>query len=117
MCKNIMFLKVVLIMSHTCDKMHEEIYLHIKAKQFLYTPWWRLGGEVVLLLLILDLRVIWGVSDQLHALAALCPGERTPGTHYTGGWVGRRAGLDTELEEISLACAGDRTPIARSSSP
>jgi hypothetical protein len=24
------------------------------------------------------------------------PGERTPGTHYTGGWVGPRAGLDTE---------------------
>jgi hypothetical protein len=55
-----MFLQVILIMSHTCDKMREAIYLHIKAKQFLYTPWWRLGGEVVLLLLILDLRVIWG---------------------------------------------------------
>jgi hypothetical protein len=24
------------------------------------------------------------------------PGERTPGTHCTGGWVGPRAGLDTE---------------------
>jgi hypothetical protein len=24
------------------------------------------------------------------------PGERTPGTHCTGGWVGSRAGLDTE---------------------
>jgi hypothetical protein len=24
------------------------------------------------------------------------PGERTPCTHCTGGWVGRRAGLDTE---------------------
>jgi hypothetical protein len=23
-------------------------------------------------------------------------GERTPGTHWTGGWVGPRAGLDTE---------------------
>jgi hypothetical protein len=37
-----------------------------------------------------------GVSDQRHAPAALCPGERTPGTHCTGGWVGPRAGLDTE---------------------
>jgi hypothetical protein len=27
---------------------------------------------------------------------ALPPGERTPGTHCTGGWVGPRAGLDTE---------------------
>jgi hypothetical protein len=24
------------------------------------------------------------------------PGERTPGTHFTGGWVGPRAGLDAE---------------------
>jgi hypothetical protein len=24
------------------------------------------------------------------------PGERTPGTHWTGGWVGPRASLDTE---------------------
>jgi hypothetical protein len=28
--------------------------------------------------------------------SALRPGERTPGTHWTGGWVGLRAGLDTE---------------------
>jgi hypothetical protein len=27
---------------------------------------------------------------------AFTPGERTPGTHCTGGWVGPRAGLDTE---------------------
>jgi hypothetical protein len=38
-----------------------------------------------------------GVSGQRHAPAALCPGERTPGTHWAGGWVGRRAGLDTEV--------------------
>jgi hypothetical protein len=24
------------------------------------------------------------------------PGERTPGTHWTGGWAGPRAGLNTE---------------------
>jgi hypothetical protein len=33
-----------------------------------------------------------GVSGQRHAPAALCPGERTPGTHFTGGWVGLRRG-------------------------
>jgi hypothetical protein len=27
---------------------------------------------------------------------AFTPGERTPGTYCTGGWVGHRAGLDTE---------------------
>ena len=34
-----------------------------------------------------------GVSRQQHAPAALYPRER-PGTHFTGGWVGRRTGLD-----------------------
>jgi hypothetical protein len=38
-----------------------------------------------------------GVSGQRHVPAALCPGERTHGTHCTGGWVGLRAGLDTEV--------------------
>jgi hypothetical protein len=38
-----------------------------------------------------------GVIGQHHAPTALCPGERTPGTHCTGGWVGLRAGLDTEV--------------------
>jgi hypothetical protein len=33
------------------------------------------------------------VSGQQHAPAALYPWER-PSTHFTGGWVGPRAGLD-----------------------
>jgi hypothetical protein len=37
-----------------------------------------------------------GVSGQRHAPAALYPLEITPGTHWTGGWVGPRAGLDTD---------------------
>jgi hypothetical protein len=39
---------------------------------------------------------LYGGSGQCHAPAALCPWKRTPGTHWTGGWVGLRAGLDTE---------------------
>jgi hypothetical protein len=38
-----------------------------------------------------------GVSGQRHAPAALYSREKTPGTHWTGGWVGPRAGLDTEV--------------------
>jgi hypothetical protein len=34
-----------------------------------------------------------GVRDKQHAPAALYPRER-PATHFTGGWVGPRAGLD-----------------------
>jgi hypothetical protein len=58
-----------------------------------------------------------GVSGQRHAPAALYTRRKNPGTHCTGGWVGPRAGLDTEIEEKSLASAGDLTSIARSSSP
>jgi hypothetical protein len=34
-----------------------------------------------------------GVSSQQQAPAALYPQERA-GTHFTGGWVGPRAGID-----------------------
>jgi hypothetical protein len=34
------------------------------------------------------------VCDQLHDSDALLLGERTPGTHSIGGWVGPRADLD-----------------------
>jgi hypothetical protein len=44
---------------------------------------------------------------QRHAPAALCPGERTPGTNCTGGWVGPRAGLNTEVRrKILCPCRG-----------
>jgi hypothetical protein len=46
-------------------------------------------------------------SGQRHALAALYPGERTPGTHWTGGWVGPRAGLYAGAKRKSLCpCQG-----------
>jgi hypothetical protein len=56
-----------------------------------------------------------GVSGQRHAPAAYYSRERTPGTHCTGGWVGPRAGLDTEARaKILLPSAGDLTPIVQS---
>jgi hypothetical protein len=58
-----------------------------------------------------------GVSGQRHASAALWPAERTHGTHCTRGWVGLRAGLDTDVRGKSFVPAGNRTPITRSSSP
>jgi len=48
-----------------------------------------------------------GVSGQRHALAAFCRRERTAGTHWTGGWVGSRDGLDTEARRrILCLCQG-----------
>ena len=46
----------------------------------------------VIALLFHDRGTRTGVSGQQHAPAALYPRER-PGTHFTGGWVGPRAGL------------------------
>jgi hypothetical protein len=43
------------------------------------------------------------------------PGERASGTHWIGGWVDLRAGLD-DVEKI-LDPTGTRTPTPQSSSP
>jgi hypothetical protein len=67
-----------------------------KLKLSHYTPWRRLGGEEVYLLLILDLGTREGWVVSVTPRPRFSPGERTPGTHCTGGWVGLRAGLDTE---------------------
>jgi hypothetical protein len=43
------------------------------------------------------------VSGQLHAPATLLPGKEPPGTHWIGGWVGPRAGLDmVEKRKFSI---------------
>ena len=47
----------------------------------------------VIVLLFHDRGTIRRVSGQQHAPAALYTRER-PGTDFTGGWVGLRAGLD-----------------------
>jgi hypothetical protein len=55
-----------------------------------------------------------GVSSQRHALATLYTLGKDPGTHWTGAWVGLRAGLDTEAGGKFLPFAGDRTPVFQS---
>jgi hypothetical protein len=49
-----------------------------------------------------------GVNGQRHAPAArFIPGEKTPGTHWIGGWVGLRAGLDAGARrKIFFPCPG-----------
>jgi hypothetical protein len=48
-----------------------------------------------------------GVSGQRLAPAVLYPPGKDPGTHCTGGWVGPRAGLDTEATgKIPCPCRG-----------
>jgi hypothetical protein len=46
-------------------------------------------------------------SLTTSALDGVSGKERTPGTHFTGGWVGLRVGLDTEARgEILLPLPG-----------
>jgi hypothetical protein len=52
-----------------------------------------------------------GVSGQHHAPAALTPGEKTPGTHCAGGWVGPRAGLDAEARGKISAVSTSETSV------
>jgi hypothetical protein len=47
-----------------------------------------------------------GVSVQDHAPHRSLTQGKTPGTHFIGGWVGIRAGLDTEARGKSSASAG-----------
>jgi hypothetical protein len=42
------------------------------------------------------------------------PGEKTPGTHWIGAWVGLRVGLDTDDRGKIVVSAGDRTPVIQS---
>jgi len=53
------------------------------------------------------------VRGQRYAPAALYPGER-PGTHFTGGWVGPRAGLDGQKISSPLELELDRPARSQS---
>jgi hypothetical protein len=53
------------------------------------------------------------VSGQLHGLVALPPGERFPDTHWIGGWMGSKAGLDSvKYRKISFLCRESNTGCA-----
>jgi hypothetical protein len=76
-------------------------------------------------LYFLPLRNTYGLANFLLLLLLLpiqglshyrfTPGERVPGTHWIGGWVGPRSGR--RGEEKILDSTGTRTPTSRSSSP
>jgi hypothetical protein len=51
-----------------------------------------------------------GVSGQHHALTL----GKEPGTHWTGGWVGRRSGLEAEAIEKSSAPTVNQTLVVQS---
>jgi hypothetical protein len=52
------------------------------------------------------------VGGQWSALrpCLFTPGEIAPGTHWIGGWLGLRAGLDAVKKKKYLDSVGNRTP-------
>jgi hypothetical protein len=63
-------------------------------------------GEVAVYIHIFLTSALFKVSGQLHAPAALPPGKEPPRTHWIGGWVGPRAGLDDVWKRKFLTLAG-----------
>jgi hypothetical protein len=65
-------------------------------------PWRRQGGEDVQFICIPDHGTRWEWVVSVTPRPGFIPGERTRGTHWFGGWVDLRAGLDTEAREKIL---------------
>jgi hypothetical protein len=69
-----------------------------------------MGWEKVYLLFILNLDTRWGWVVSITPRPRFTPGERTVGTHWIGGWVGSRAGLDAEARrKILCPCRRSNT--------
>jgi hypothetical protein len=57
------------------------------------------GGVDIWIHIILT-SALAGMSGQVHAPAALPPGERTSGTHWIGGWVDPSQSLHRTLSRL-----------------
>jgi len=75
------------------NKFEKLVHLNVTVKWSRYRPGVAQRVGRVIALLIHDRGTRRAVSGQQHASAALYPRER-PRTHFTGGWVDPRSGLD-----------------------
>jgi hypothetical protein len=81
-----------------------------KVKWTRYAPWRRFGWELVQLLLFLNAGTRRGWVVSFTPRPRFTPGERSPGTHCRGGWLGPRAGLKAEVRgKILCLCQGSNT--------
>jgi hypothetical protein len=99
-------IKVKVNLSLSLTKYHAIRRYRIIKQHTITTDWWS-GGIAPR---ILNLVTRW---RQVVSFTHFTPSERTPGTHWIGGWVGPRAGLDAVAKrEKFLAPAGNRILIA-----
>jgi hypothetical protein len=88
-----------------------------KAKQSLYTPWKRLGGEEYSSYSFKTSALDGGEWSASRLGRALSPGKGPPVPIVQEAGCAPEPVWTQRLEEKSLASAGDRTPIARLSTP
>jgi hypothetical protein len=63
------------------------------------------GGVDVLIHVFLTSALV-GDERLVSRRGSFTPGERAPGTHWTGGWVGPRTGLDDVEKRKFLPLSG-----------
>jgi hypothetical protein len=99
--------------SHSVDINNKHLWLMIKSKSKAVPlhAMETLGGRGGIAPILSRPRHYMGVSGQNHVPTALYPHERTPSTHCTGGWVGLRAGLDTEVRGKILCPYRGSNPV------
>jgi hypothetical protein len=78
-----------------------------KVKLSRYTPWRRMGERRHSSYSYLTSATRWGWVVSVTPRPRFTPGERTPDTHWVGGWVGLTAGLDAGARrKILCPCRG-----------
>jgi hypothetical protein len=98
---------------HYFQNLHSFVFcaIFIDKKQSRYTPWRRLGERRYSSYSFSTLALDGGGCSASRPGRAFTPGERTPGTHCTGGWVGPRAGLVTEDRGKILCLRRGSNPV------
>jgi hypothetical protein len=77
-----------------------------KAKLSRYTPWRHMGERRYSSYSFLTSALDWGEWSASRPGRALPPGKEPPGTHWIGGCVGPRAGLDAGARIKIRPCRG-----------
>jgi hypothetical protein len=60
--------------------------------------------------------LVWALDESERSASlpgCLTLGERAPGAHWIGGWVGFKGGLDSTEKKKSLDHAGNRNPAVQ----
>jgi hypothetical protein len=74
-----------------------------------YTPWRGMGERRYSSYSYLTSATRWGWVVSVTPRPRFTPGERTPGTHWIGGWVGLSAGVDAGARrKILCPCRGSK---------